>query len=205
MLHYSQIAPRVAFYGKTVEGVLSAFDGAVEYVADAPRIRFACTDPDDQHFLDLASQHQALLISKDKAVLKLRKRVAGLGATVGNILLAEQEEALAACAQASARDDALAYRDANDHFHDLIYAACRNETLVDQIRALRTRCAAYTANRFDSPGRMQRSAREHTAITEALLRSDPAEAQAAMLVHISIGGSDFAEFVSGLPQDLLHA
>src|SRR5256885_11930739 len=41
---------------------------------------------------DLASQHQALLISKDKAVLKLRKRVAGLGATVGNILLAEQEE-----------------------------------------------------------------------------------------------------------------
>src|SRR5256885_15905404 len=74
----------------------SAFDGAVEYVADAPRIRFACTDPDDQHFLDLASQHQALLISKDKAVLKLRKRVAGLGATVGNILLAEQEEALAA-------------------------------------------------------------------------------------------------------------
>jgi hypothetical protein len=29
-------------------------------------------------------------------VLKLRKRVAGLGATVGNILLAEQEEALAA-------------------------------------------------------------------------------------------------------------
>jgi len=57
------------------------------------------------------------------------------------------EEALAACAEASARDDALAYRDANDHFHDLIYAACRNETLVDQIRALRTRCAAYTANR----------------------------------------------------------
>ncbi|KAF1057224.1 MAG: hypothetical protein GAK39_06330 [Variovorax sp.] len=52
---------------------------------------------------------------------------------------------------------------------------------------------------------MQRSAREHAAITEALLRSDPAEAQAAMLVHISIGGSDFAEFVSGLPQDLLHA
>lgn len=96
VLHYSQIAPRVAFYGKTVEGVLSAFDGAVEYVADAPRIRFACTDPDDQHFLDLASQHQALLISKDKAVLKLRKRVAGLGATVGNILLAGQEEALAA-------------------------------------------------------------------------------------------------------------
>ncbi len=41
-------------------------------------------DPDDQHFLDLAAQHQALLLSKDKAVLKQRKRLATYyGATVG--------------------------------------------------------------------------------------------------------------------------
>ncbi len=90
VLHYSQIAPRVAFYGKTPEGVMAAFDAAVEYVAEASKIRFTCTDPDDQHFLDLASQHQALLVSKDKAVLKQRKRVAqNYGATVGNILLLE--------------------------------------------------------------------------------------------------------------------
>lgn len=90
VLHYSQIAPRVAFYGKTPEGVMAAFDATVEYVAEAPKIRFTCTDPDDQHFLDLASQHQALLVSKDKAVLKQRKRVAqNYGATVGNILLLE--------------------------------------------------------------------------------------------------------------------
>lgn len=90
VLHYSQIAPRVSFYGKTPEGVMAAFDAAVEYVAEAPKIRFTCTDPDDQHFLDLASQHQALLVSKDKAVLKQRKRVAqNYGATVGNILLLE--------------------------------------------------------------------------------------------------------------------
>lgn len=90
VLHYSQIAPRVSFYGKTPEGVMAAFDAAVEYVAEAPKIRFTCTDPDDQHFLDLASQHQALLVSKDKAVLKQRKRVAQTyGATVGNIVLQE--------------------------------------------------------------------------------------------------------------------
>ena len=91
VLHYSQIAPRVSFYGKTPEGVLAAFDAAVEYVAEAPKIRFSCTDPDDQHFLDLASQHQALLVSKDKAVLKQRKRVAeNYGATVGNLLLLQE-------------------------------------------------------------------------------------------------------------------
>ena len=87
VLHYSQIAPRVAFYGKTVAGVLAAFDAAVEYVPEAQKIRFTCTDPDDQHFLDLASAHKALLVSKDKAVLKLRKRVAQYyGATVGNMV-----------------------------------------------------------------------------------------------------------------------
>lgn len=95
VLHYSQIAPRVSFYGKTAEGVMAAFDAAVEYVAEAPKIRFTCTDPDDQHFLDLASQHQALLVSKDKAVLKQRKRVAqNYGATVGNILVLEPVEAM---------------------------------------------------------------------------------------------------------------
>ncbi|QXZ09082.1 PIN domain-containing protein [Comamonas sp. Y33R10-2] len=91
VLHYSQIAPRVSFYGKTPEGVMAAFDAAVEYVAEAPKIRFTCTDPDDQHFLDLASLHQAVLVSKDRAVLKQRKRVAThYGATVGNIVLLEE-------------------------------------------------------------------------------------------------------------------
>ena len=92
VLHYSQIAPRVAFYGKTPEGVMAAFDAAVEYVAEAPKIRFTCTDPDDQHFLDLASLHQAVLVSKDRAVLKQRKRVAThYGATVGNVVVWEED------------------------------------------------------------------------------------------------------------------
>ncbi|QNP50290.1 putative toxin-antitoxin system toxin component, PIN family [Diaphorobacter aerolatus] len=99
VLEYSQIAPRVAYYGKTVAGVLAAFDAAVEYVPEAAKIRFTCTDPDDQHFLDLASAHQAVLVSKDKAVLKLRKRVAQYyGATVGNLVAeaAVVEDSLAA-------------------------------------------------------------------------------------------------------------
>ena len=92
VLNYSQIAPRVSFYGKTADGVMAAFDAAVEYVATAPKIRFTCTDPDDQHFLDLASAHKALLVSKDKAVLKQRKRVAThYGATVGNVVVMQEE------------------------------------------------------------------------------------------------------------------
>ena len=87
VLAYPQIAPRVAFYGLSTAGVLAAFDAGVEYQPEAPAIRVICKDPDDQYFLALAVQHQALLLSKDKAVLTLRKRLAPLGATVGNILL----------------------------------------------------------------------------------------------------------------------
>lgn len=90
VLGYPQIAPRVAFYGLSEGCVLAAFDAGVTYLAAAPAIRVICKDPDDQHFLDLAVQHQALLLSKDKAVLTLRKRLGFLGATVGNVLLAQQ-------------------------------------------------------------------------------------------------------------------
>ena len=90
VLTYSKVAPRVAFYEKTVEGVLAAFDAAVQYVPAAPKVRFTCTDPDDQHFLDLAAQHRALLISKDKAVLKQRRRLAThYETTIGNKLVIE--------------------------------------------------------------------------------------------------------------------
>ena len=88
VLSYSKVAPRVAFYEKTAAGVLAAFDAAVQCVPTAPKVRFTCTDPDDQHFLDLAAQHRALLISKDKAVLKQRRRLAThYETTIGNQLV----------------------------------------------------------------------------------------------------------------------
>ena len=90
VLSYSKVAPRVAFYEKTAAGVLAAFDAAVQCVPTAPKVRFTCTDPDDQHFLDLAAQHRALLISKDKAVLKQRRRLATYyETTIGNQLVIE--------------------------------------------------------------------------------------------------------------------
>jgi predicted nucleic acid-binding protein len=38
-----------------------------------------CKDPDDQKFIDLAVVHQAQLLSKDQAVLCMRKRLLALG------------------------------------------------------------------------------------------------------------------------------
>ncbi|MBO9647991.1 MAG: GntR family transcriptional regulator [Variovorax sp.] len=116
---------------------------------------------------------------------------------------AELQSSVDECMKAAERGDSAAYAAANDRFHELVYDACRNGSLVEQIRALRTRCASYTANRFDFPGRMERSSREHEAVCKAILAMDPQAARDAMLEHISIGGKDFAEFVSGLPPDFV--
>ena len=45
--------------------------------------RLRCTDPDDQKFIDLAVAHRATwLLSRDRAVLNLRRRLAGCGVLV---------------------------------------------------------------------------------------------------------------------------
>ena len=82
VLGYPQIAPRVAFYGLTPEAVLARFDAAVQTVGPAPRASAICKDTDDQPFIDLAAAHEAILLSKDKAVLCLRKRLSAYGAEV---------------------------------------------------------------------------------------------------------------------------
>lgn len=45
-------------------------------VDEAPRFKnHLCRDPDDQKFIDLALAHQAVLLSKDKAVLKMKAQL----------------------------------------------------------------------------------------------------------------------------------
>ncbi|MET0499778.1 MAG: putative toxin-antitoxin system toxin component, PIN family [Steroidobacteraceae bacterium] len=44
-----------------------------------------CRDPDDQHFLALAWHSRAMLASRDKAVLKLRKRAARFGVAIVDV------------------------------------------------------------------------------------------------------------------------
>ena len=79
VLGYPQIAPRLDYYGLSAAQVLQAFDAQTHAVAPAPRASAVCKDPDDQQFIDLAVQYGAILLSKDQAVLRLRKRLMALG------------------------------------------------------------------------------------------------------------------------------
>lgn len=82
VLTYTHLQPRMAFYKTTPALVLQQFDAGVTMVEPAPRAVYICKDADDQKFIDLAAQHRATLVSKDKAVLCMRKRLAGLQTTV---------------------------------------------------------------------------------------------------------------------------
>jgi predicted nucleic acid-binding protein len=79
VLGYPQIVPRLAFYQLEAADVLAAFDRLVHPVSAAPKARVTCTDADDQPFIDLAVAHQCVLLSKDRAVLRLKKRLQALG------------------------------------------------------------------------------------------------------------------------------
>ena len=50
---------------------------------------YVCKDTDDQKFIDLAAQHRAILLSKDKAVICMRKRLLTLDAHVATALVWE--------------------------------------------------------------------------------------------------------------------
>ncbi len=80
VLAYPQLVRRMAAGGIAAGEVLAAFDRHVLPAPVAPHAGIACRDPDDQKFVDLAVAHSAGLLSKDRAVLALRKRLlAGFG------------------------------------------------------------------------------------------------------------------------------
>ena len=75
VLGYSAIVKCLNQHTVLAEQVLAAFDAQSLIVAVAPKASVTCQDPDDQQFIDLAVAHRATLLSKDKAVLQLKKRL----------------------------------------------------------------------------------------------------------------------------------
>lgn len=78
VLGYPKIKMRLDTHQTTVQQVLRQFDSQVHIRPEASRAPLRCQDPDDQKFLDLAVAHKATLLSKDRALLCLRKRLFAL-------------------------------------------------------------------------------------------------------------------------------
>lgn len=78
-----------------------------------------------------------------------------------------------------------AYLDANQTFHTCIYRGSHNPVLEDFATGLRRRLAPFRRAQFRTPGRLQKSHEEHTAVVAAILRGDATAAHAAMIHHVT--------------------
>ena len=79
VLQYPHMQRVMAGRGVDPAQVLAVVEAGVQWQEAAPKAVVTCKDKDDQKFIDLAVQHGALLLSKDKAVLCMRKRLLALG------------------------------------------------------------------------------------------------------------------------------
>ena len=85
VLAYTHIVKRLAFSQLTAQNILAQFDAHAQLMPVSAKALYVCKDGDDQKFIDLAAEHQTQLISKDKAVLTMRNRMARLGVAVGKV------------------------------------------------------------------------------------------------------------------------
>ena len=85
VLAYTHIVKRLTFSLLTAQDILAQFDAHAQVMPIAAKALFMCKDGDDQKFIDLAAEHKTQLISKDKAVLTMRNRMARLGVAVGKV------------------------------------------------------------------------------------------------------------------------
>lgn len=77
VLAYPQIVRRLNFYARTAEQVLAAFDHHAQRTEVPAKAPWTCKDADDQKFIDLAvALTRCTLLSKDQAVLCMRRRLA---------------------------------------------------------------------------------------------------------------------------------
>ncbi len=82
VLAYSQIVKRLVHHQIQASSVLVQFDALAHIEAVAHKASVTCKDPDDQKFIDLAVAHRCQLLSKDRAVLCMKKRLLALGVCV---------------------------------------------------------------------------------------------------------------------------
>ena len=98
-----------------------------------------------------------------------------------------------AAAEPVRNGDIEAYMEANDRFHEFIYAASHNGFLAETVLGVRRRVLAFRRAQFHGLGRLAISHTEHGRVVQALLRGDREAAAAEMRRHLSSSGQSYTE------------
>jgi len=75
VLTYPHLVKRMAKSSIQAQDILSRFDEYLLAAEPAAKAACTCKDPDDQKFIDLAVAHAVPLLSKDNAILCMKKRL----------------------------------------------------------------------------------------------------------------------------------
>jgi len=75
VLAYPHLVKRMAKSSIQAQDILIRFDEYLLAAEPAAKATCTCKDPDDQKFIDLAVAHAVPLLSKDKAILCMKKRL----------------------------------------------------------------------------------------------------------------------------------
>lgn len=138
----------------------------------------------------------AELVSTLEALCELEAALARLAAQRASVAECDaMKTAQRKTGQLADANDPDGYQSANAGLHELIYNASGNPVLVEQVRRIRRKLAAYRSRGFDRPGRLAVSAREHALIVSAICDGDVAAAGDAMRAHINAGGEAMAALV----------
>jgi putative PIN family toxin of toxin-antitoxin system len=86
VLAYPQIVKRLRHYQLQALDVLARFDALAQLLPVADKAQVTCKDPDDQKFIDLAVARRSVLLSKDNAVLCMKKRLLALSVHVSEAI-----------------------------------------------------------------------------------------------------------------------
>lgn len=99
---------------------------------------------------------------------------------------------------ASHLEDADAYYNENECFHQAVYQASGNAFLMEQVEAMQRRLRPYRRLQLRVRNRIRASFTEHETIVAAILAGDEDKAAQTMREHVRVQGERFSDLVASL-------
>jgi DNA-binding GntR family transcriptional regulator len=124
---------------------------------------------------------------------------------VDEALRQQLDAALQRCQDAAVQGGSSDYALANAHFHEIIYAGCRNPYLAELIRKARRQIQRYRIKDFHTRAQMSKSLQDHLKVARAIQEGDEDTSALAMLLHVPTGSTGFSEFLARMPMSFFEA
>lgn len=117
--------------------------------------------------------------------------------------LQEIRRAHEACHPYLENGDLNQYYDANEAFHESIYAACGNGAILKQTLLLRDRLRPFRRHQLNRVNRLKQSFSEHEQITSAIENGLAQEAEQLVQDHLAVQSNFITTLVHNMPPDFL--